>query len=209
MRRWKESVAGDRLPLALHLALHLVERLLHRGDIRLFRRLRGERRALALDHIARAEQLEGARLGGHDVASALAVGLRCGAEDVDAGADAHLDQSFDFQRNQRFAHRRPRHAQLLREVALGRQARARGKLSGADQRSNLVGDLAIEPAGLDALERHGAEVGEVVNRRAGPRDARGGRRHCRRLTLARKLVKWYYQFWRREAYNAVEPCRLR
>ena len=45
--------------------------------------------------------------------------------DVDSRADAHFDQALDFERDQRLAHRRPRHAELLREVALGRQPRAR------------------------------------------------------------------------------------
>ena len=40
------------------LALHLVERLLHRRDLRLLRGLRRQRRALAFDHVAGAQQLE-------------------------------------------------------------------------------------------------------------------------------------------------------
>jgi hypothetical protein len=53
---------------------------------------------------------------------------------VHAGADAHLDPALDLQRDERLAHRGAAHAQLLGQVALGRQARAGGELALADQR---------------------------------------------------------------------------
>ena len=81
--------------------------------------------------------------------------IASGRAHVDPRADAHVDQPFDFQRDQRLAHRRPRHAQLPRQVPLRRQARRLRRIRRADQRADLVGDLAIQPAGFDALERHG------------------------------------------------------
>jgi hypothetical protein len=45
----------------------------------------------------------------------------------------------------------------LARVALGRQARAHGELALADQRTQLVGDLAIEALGFDGLQGHGEE----------------------------------------------------
>ena len=59
----EEAVAGERLRLAVELALHRVQRFLDRGDLRLLRRLRGERRAFAFDHVARAQQFERPGLG--------------------------------------------------------------------------------------------------------------------------------------------------
>ena len=149
----EEPVAVERMMLArLHLALHLVERIRDRDDLRFPRRLRGKRRALGLDDVARTEELERPCLGLMCLgASALLVaGLH-----VDAGPDADLDQPFDFQRDQCLADGGTRHAELLREVALRRQARARRKLAALDQGADLVGDLPIQAAGLDAVERHG------------------------------------------------------
>src|SRR5690606_37638501 len=75
-------------------------------------------------------------------------------QDVDARSDAHLHQSFDLERDQRFPDARPRYAQLLGEVALRRQPRAGGKLARAHERADLVGDLPVEAARLDAVQRH-------------------------------------------------------
>ena len=44
-----------------------------------------------------------------------------GSADINSGADANADAAFDFERDQRFAHRRPRHFQLLGDIALGRK----------------------------------------------------------------------------------------
>ena len=131
-------------------ALHLVQRLGDRLDLLLLAGLGGERCALSLDDIARAQQFE--RPGGGLRFAACMLGRRL---HVDSGTDAHLDPPFDFERDQRLAHRGPRHAQLLREVAFGRQPRTGGKLARGNQLPYLIGDLPIQPARFDALERHG------------------------------------------------------
>ena len=80
--------------------------------------------------------------------------MRLGRLHVDARAHAHLDAPFDLERDQRLAHRRPRHAELLRQVALRWQPRAGRELAFVDQRAQLIGDLAVEPARLDGLQWH-------------------------------------------------------
>ena len=65
-----------------------------------------------------------------------------------------------------------------------------------DEAADLVGDLPVEAAGLDALERHGgwrARQPTAATGRIGGRLTRGG-----------EVVKWYYQF-RRGAYNRGRP----
>ena len=62
------------------------------------------------------------------------------------------------------------------------------EFAGLDQASDLVGDLPVQAAGLDALERHGG--GAVPGERDGARESR-------RLSRARELVKWYDQLARR------------
>src|SRR5436309_855401 len=58
--------------------------------------------------------------------------------------------------DQRLAHRRPGDTELPCEITFRGQPRAGGKLPGMDQSTNLVGDLTVEPAGFDAVDRHGA-----------------------------------------------------
>ena len=88
-------------------------------------------------------------------AGLLTVRLDTRPEHVDSGPDANLDQTLDFQCDQRLAYRRTGHPELLREVALGRKARARDELARADQLPDLVRDLPIQPAWFDTLEWHG------------------------------------------------------
>ncbi|KAG0732538.1 hypothetical protein G6F23_014219 [Rhizopus arrhizus] len=78
------------------------------------------------------------------------------ALDVDARPHAHFHPPFDLERDQRFPHRRPRHAQLQRQVALGRQPGADREFARFDQQPELIGDLAIQAAWLDSLDRHGS-----------------------------------------------------
>jgi hypothetical protein len=73
---------------------------------------------------------------------------------VDAGAGAHLDPAFDLERDQRLAHRGAAHAELLRQIALGRQARADRELALRDQRAQLLGDLAVQALRGDGLQGH-------------------------------------------------------
>src|SRR4029079_18494114 len=94
------------------------------------------------------------------------VRLDARAEHINPGPDANLDQTLDFQCNQRLAHRRTGDAELLREVALGRKARARDELARADQLPDLVRDLPIQPAWFDTLEWHGMNAGSGRARRA-------------------------------------------
>src|SRR5438552_11696130 len=148
----KQAVRVHRGRRDFHLLLHHLQRFLHRRELRLFCRAGGERRAFSFDDRARAEQFERT---GERLMLRTAVAVARGIEHVDAGADANLDQALDLQRNQTFANRRPGHPELTRQIPLRRQARSRRKLARAYQRSDLVGDLPIEPAGLDTLNRHG------------------------------------------------------
>src|SRR5207249_4618331 len=100
---------------------------------------------------ARAQELERAHRGLYR-RPRLTVAPR--TEHVDAGSDLDLDQAFHLQRDQRLAHRRPRHTELSRKIAFRRQPRAGRELPGADQSANLVGDLTVEPAGFDDVDRH-------------------------------------------------------
>ena len=148
----KKTVAGQRLPLLLVLdALHLLKCIFNGPDLRPFGGLCRPGSAFALDEPACAQQLERAQRRLH-WASRLTVAAR--PEHVDARADPHLHKPLDFQRDQRLAHRGSRHAQLSRQVSLRRQPRPGRKLLGPDQRTDLVSDLAIEPAGFDTLDRH-------------------------------------------------------
>ena len=110
---------------------------------------RGDGRQFGLDQRAGADDVEGAQRGVTD-----AVARRVQRLDVDARAHAHLDQPLDFERDQGFAHRWPRHAELRREVALRRQPAAQRPFAGRDQRAQLIGDLAVQAAGFDDLQRH-------------------------------------------------------
>src|SRR6201999_4443044 len=74
--------------------------------------------------------------------------------DEDARPDAHLDLALDLERDQRLSHRRPRDAQLLRQLALGRQTLAGGELARGDELRELPGDLAIEAVAADGLDGH-------------------------------------------------------
>jgi hypothetical protein len=58
----KELVARERLRVRVELPLHDGDRVFDRRDLRLLRRFRGKRGALALDDVARAQQFE--RSGG-------------------------------------------------------------------------------------------------------------------------------------------------
>jgi hypothetical protein len=101
---------------------------------------------------ARADDVEGAERAAVDAARGR---RRVERRDVDARAHAHLDQALDLERDQRLAHRGPRHAELCGEVALGRQARAERELAGRDQPAQLVRDLAVQACALDGVQRHG------------------------------------------------------
>jgi len=82
--------------------------------------------------------------------------------DIDARARAHLNHPFDFQRNQGLTHRRPAHAELGGEVALGGQSRTQGELTLRDQLAQLIRNLAIEALRLDGLQGHGRTVSGIT-----------------------------------------------
>ena len=80
--------------------------------------------------------------------------MRRGFADIDAGADANAHQALDLERNQRFAHGRPRHFQLFGQIAFGRKLGADGVFAALDQAAKLIGDLAIQASCFHSLERH-------------------------------------------------------
>ena len=93
---------------------------------------RGERRDLALDQPARGEELERARAFVATVrgpsAPCAAAASSAGRAHEDAGADAHFDAAGDFERDDRLAHRRARHAEQHGELALRREAASRRQI---------------------------------------------------------------------------------
>ena len=114
----KEPVTGQRLALVIHLAVHVVERILDGPQLRALRRLGREGRALRFDYITRTQQFERA---GQRLRRIARVAIRRRPH-IDTRADTDLDQPFHLQRNQCLAHRGPRNAELARKIALGRQA---------------------------------------------------------------------------------------
>ena len=153
----EHPVTAEWLLVVVQLVLHGFECFLDRQDMILLGRLCRQCGRLGLDHVPRPKQFERSRGGAAipgmhgPVTCAGRPGLN-----IDSGTNAHLDQALDLQCDQRLAHRGAGHAQLFGEVAFGRQARSCRKLPAADQCADLVRDLAIEAAGFDALERHGA-----------------------------------------------------
>ena len=79
---------------------------------------------------------------------------RRGLDDIDPRADADAYPALDFQRDQRFADRRPRDLQLFGEIPFGRQPAADGVFAAVDQGAQLIGNLAIKTPRLHGFERH-------------------------------------------------------
>jgi hypothetical protein len=148
MRRWNIRIGSQRLFARPMLVLHLLQRLFDCRQMRFLRGFCRQRRAFALDHPTGTQQLERSRGRLNFVCAA---GDAAAVEYIDPRSDAYFDQAFDFQRNQRFAHRRPRDTELARQVARRRQARTWREHARADQRTDLVGDLTLEPAWFDTL----------------------------------------------------------
>jgi len=76
-----------------------------------------------------------------------------------ARAAADLEDAFHVERNQGFAQRRSRDAELLREIAFSRQPNPGAQTAFLDQFANLVGDLLVEASRFDRLERNGHDGG--------------------------------------------------
>ncbi len=58
------------------------------------------------------------------------------------------------ERDQRFAHRRPRHLQLFGKIAFGRETAAHAVFAAVDQGAKLIGNLAIKASCFHGFERH-------------------------------------------------------
>ena len=80
---------------------------------------RREERRFGLDDPARANQVE--RAGCRRVGMVRVAARRPALLHEHARAAAHFDDAFDLERDQGLAHRRPAHAELLGQLALGRQ----------------------------------------------------------------------------------------
>ena len=74
--------------------------------------------------------------------------------DINSGADANPNPALDFQRDQGFAHRRPRHLQLFGKIAFGRKPAAHAVFAAVDQGAELIGNLAIKASRFHGFERH-------------------------------------------------------
>ena len=73
--------------------------------------------------------------------------------DEHAAAVADLDEPHDFERGQRLAHRSPRDAESLGELALGQQAVAGLQALDVDVGPQPIRHLLIEAAATDRLQR--------------------------------------------------------
>ena len=111
--------------------------------------LAGQRRRFRFQQPAHGHDLDG---GAAHFRQAFAARLRLAYEG--AHAHAHLHQSRHFERYQRLAYRRPRHAQACRQVAFGGQLHARRHGALQDLLADLVGDLDIEFAVGNDLKLH-------------------------------------------------------
>ena len=144
------AVGGVALGEVVGEFAHAHDRLAQRSDVGLLDGPRGERRDLAFDQTPGGKQLERTRAFVDQSDDLRRARLR----HEDAGADAHFDATRDLERDDRLAHRRARHAEQRRELALGGQARAGGKFAVVDQGGDLAGDLPVEPQRFDRMQGH-------------------------------------------------------
>jgi hypothetical protein len=147
------AVALQRHDVPVGQFAHLRDGFGHRVDVLAADVGGGQRGGFAFDDAPRADEFERPPFVGRN---------RCGLAvravlHVHARAGAHLDPAFDLERDQRLAHRGPAHAELAREVALGRQARAGVELALRDERAQLIGDLPVQALRFDGLHGHGEE----------------------------------------------------
>jgi hypothetical protein len=107
----------------------------------------------ALDRDARLHQLRRAFAQRGDGMFAACAAAAVRVANVHARAHANLDLAAYFQRDQRLAQRRTRHAQLLRQLPLGRQTFARRKFALADQCEDLRSHGLVKPLGFCLFHR--------------------------------------------------------
>ena len=130
---------------------HILQRIFNGSNLRAAAFVRRQRGALGLDQSAGTNQFERTGFGGQ---RRIAADPGAGVSDVDTRAHAYLDIAFDFQSNQRFAHRRAADTELGGQVTLWRQPLTRLEFTTFDQRRDLVGNLAVETAVFDGLDGH-------------------------------------------------------
>jgi hypothetical protein len=150
----KGAVAGQRDHALLGILRHAVNGLAHGGNVAPLGLNRGHRGGFSLDHTPSSDQLQGPPFGRQWIGW-------CGAwvhstiTHINTGARADLNPALHLQRDQGFAYRGTAHTQLLGQVPLGRQARARGKFALSHAQTQLFRDLAVQALGLDGWQRHG------------------------------------------------------
>ncbi len=131
--------------VAIILALHRLNHRRQPVDSGIVDQHRGEGAGFAFDQRPRFEDLERAEIG--------RIGFGVGRHargDIDAGAGAHFDQSIELERENRFAHRRPRDTGRRRNVAFGRQARADGIIALRNLPRQSLRDLGIKATAIVA-----------------------------------------------------------
>ncbi len=74
--------------------------------------------------------------------------------DDDPRAGTHVDVALHLQGNQRFPQGRTGNAESLGQFSFGGKTTAGRKLSGCNQRPDLIGDLQVKAARLDGLYWH-------------------------------------------------------
>ena len=145
----------DGLHAAVDIPGHPVDGLADVGQVFRCRMVCGDGRSLAFDHPAGGDDFEGAGTGVARSGKGQA-GLRTvlPALHEGAGAGAHFHQSGQFQGDHGFAHHRPADRQAACQIPLGGQLLAGPVGAAADQGADLLGDLLVEPLGLNSLQLH-------------------------------------------------------
>ena len=125
----------------------------------------GARSDFWLDHKACLQEIERA-----DKRLLLLHGRRrhsrvCDTQNFDADADLHGYAAFDFQSNQRLAHRRAADSKLFGQFALGRETGTQRIATAVDPGAKQRRDLLVQALGLDrgqAVRSHGVleEIGK-------------------------------------------------
>ena len=156
-RQVEQAIAAHRRQAARDIVGHQRQRLAQCLQLPFVTLAGGQRGEFAFDDLAGADDLERA-IGRID---SRRRGGRIDRPHIDARAHAHLDQALDFERDQRLAHRGAGHAELGGQLALGWQAGAQRELAGSDQPAQLVGDLAVQAAGGEGLDRHRSSSGRA------------------------------------------------
>ena len=145
---WKRSSPSTPRPPASTSPGHLGDGLVDAGEVVGGTTRGGEGRDLRLEGVARVDDL-GQPMGvGADRLDDAPRSRGLGEDGAVAVPD--LDDADDLERDEGLAQGRAADAETLRELALGGQPVARREAVGLDPRTDLLGDLLVEPGSREA-----------------------------------------------------------